>query len=86
MRLRYEDSEAENGYIVLQKNNVALRRKTNSSKKDSPDEKLNIIQKFHRNLRKAVQSKRRRNPDFDAKWEDGSPVTDGMLTKCHIPL
>lgn len=51
------------------RHNIALRRRTNK-KKNSAEDGRETIQRFHRNLRKAVQSKRRRNDSvMDDKYE-----------------
>ena len=42
------------------RNNISLRRRTNK-KQHSADTARENMQKFHKNLRKAVQSKRRRS-------------------------
>eukprot|EP00794_Sanderia_malayensis_P013638 gene13638-15064_t len=56
-------------YRFTQRNELSLRRKTNS-KKLSGNDKLPIIQNFHRQLRQDIKSKRHRDGfvDFHAKW------------------
>eukprot|EP00112_Aurelia_sp_Birch-Aquarium-sp1_P010693 Seg2277.4 transcript_id=Seg2277.4/GoldUCD/mRNA.D3Y31 product="hypothetical protein" protein_id=Seg2277.4/GoldUCD/D3Y31 len=57
-----------------QRHKISLRRRTNK-KKDSADEGRSAVQSFHRNLRKAVQSKRRRGAYcFDEKYASRKPI------------
>ena len=54
-------------YRFTKRNDISVRRRTHK-KQQSSKEKIEIIQDFHRKLRKAVQSRRRRDPAFDSKW------------------
>ena len=56
------------------RNGISLRRKTNK-KKTGNDTRLSIIQKFHQQLRKDLNSKRRREEvtEFTTKWGRWKP-------------
>ena len=70
LRLKYGDEAADRFkgsrnwlYRFTKRSDISVRRKTNK-KQQSSKEKTEIIQEFHRKLRKAVQSRRRRDPGF----------------------
>ena len=74
LRLKYGDEAADQFkgsknwlYRYTKRNDISVRRRTNK-KQQSSKEKIEIIQDFHRKLRKAVQSRRQRDPAFDTKW------------------
>ena len=51
---------SDNWFQRFKRMNISLRRRTNK-KQHSADTARENMQKFHKNLRKAVQSKRRRS-------------------------
>ena len=64
LRLKYGDEAADQFkgsknwlYRFTKRNDISVRRRTNK-KQQSSKEKIEIIQDFHRKLRKAVQSRR----------------------------
>eukprot|EP00794_Sanderia_malayensis_P014570 gene14571-16073_t len=66
-----------------QRHKISLRRRTNK-KKDSADEGRSVIQDFHMNLRKAVQSQRRRGACFDEKY--GRWLPEKRFNVDQVPL
>ena len=65
---------------------IANRRKTNK-KKIGNSERLPIIQAFHRQLRKDVQSKRRRHGGhFDEKWSRCLPSRRYNVDQLPCPV
>ena len=64
---------------------ISLRRRTNK-KKNSPDEGRSAIQSFHRNLRRAVQSKRRRSACFDEKYGRWLPGNRFNVDQVPLPF
>ena len=66
-----------------QHHKISLRQRTNK-KKDSADDGRSAIQAFHRNLRKAVHSKRRRGGSFDEKY--GRWLPENRFNVDQVPL
>ena len=68
------------------RNNISLRRRTNK-KQHSADAARENIQKFHRNLRKAVQFKRRRsNAVPDRKYGRRMPKQRVNVDQVPLPF
>lgn len=66
------------------RHNISLRRRTNK-KKNAADGR-ETIQRFHRHLRKAVQSKRRRDTSFVADQTYGRWFPKNRLNVDQVPL
>lgn len=64
---------------------ISLRRRTNK-KKNAANDGRETIQRFHRNLRKALQSKRRRNTSFVADPTYGRWLPKNRLNVDQVPL
>ena len=71
-------------YRFTKRNGISKRRRTNKQK--SSTEKTAIIQDFHQELRKAVQSKRRRSPSFDKKWGRWLPTNRWNVDQVPLPF
>ena len=92
LRLRYGDEAADQFkgsknwlYRFTKRNDISVRRRTNK-KQQSSKEKIEIIQDFHRKLRKAVQSRRRRDPVFDSKWGRWLPYNRWNVDQVPLPF
>ena len=64
---------------------ISLRRRTNK-KKNAANDGRETIQRFHRDLRKAVQSKRRRDMSFVADETYGRWLPKNRLNVDQVPL
>ena len=64
---------------------ISLRRRTNK-KKNAANDGRETIQRFHRDLRKAVQSKRRRDMPFVADETYGQWLPKNRLNVDQVPL
>ena len=67
------------------RHNISLRRRTNK-KKNAANDGRETIQRFHRDLRKAVQSKRRRDTSFVADQTYGRWLPKNRLNVDQVPL
>ena len=67
------------------RHNISLRRRTNK-KKNAANDGRETIQRFHRDLRKAVQSKRRRDTLFVADQTYGRWLPKNRLNVDQVPL
>ena len=67
------------------RHNISLRRRTNK-KKNGANDGRETIQRFHRDLRKAVQSKRRRDTSFVADQTYGRWLPKNRLNVDQVPL
>lgn len=67
------------------RHNISLRRRTNK-KKDAANDGRETIQRFHRDLRKGVQSKRRRDTSFVADQTYGRWLPKNRLNVDQVPL
>ena len=92
LRLKYGDEAADQFkgsknwlYRFTKRNDISVRRRTNK-KQQSSKEKIEIIQDFHRKLRKAVQSRRRRDPAFDSKWGRWLPCNRWNVDEVPLPF
>ena len=72
-------------YQFTKRNDISVRRRTNK-KQQSSKEKIEIIQDFHRKLRKAVQSRRRQDPAFDSKWGRWLPCNRWNVDQVPLPF
>ena len=72
-------------YRFTKRNGISKRRRTNK-KQQTSIEKIVVIQEFHRELRKAVQSKRRRSPSFDKKWGRWLPTNRWNVDQVPLPF
>ena len=64
---------------------ISLKRRTNK-KKNAANDGRETIQRFHRDLRKAVQSKRRRDMSFVADETYGRWLPKNRLNVDQVPL
>ena len=67
------------------RHNISLRRKTNKKKNAANDDR-ETIQRFHRDLTKALQSKRRRDTSFVADQTYGRWLPKNRLNVDQVPL
>ena len=72
-------------YRFTKRNGISKRRRTNKKQK-SAIEKISVIQGFHQELRKAVQSKRRHSPSFDKKWGRWLPTNRWNVDQVPLPF
>ena len=79
--------KASNNWFQRSKrrHNISLRRRTNK-KKNAANDGRETIQRFHRDLRKAVQSKRRRDTSFVADQTYGRWLPKNRLNVDQVPL
>ena len=64
---------------------ITLRRRTNK-RSQGLQEKIKVFQKFHTNLRKAVKSKRRRNPSYGPIWGHWLPANRWNVDQVPLPF
>ena len=87
IKMCYGKEAADNWFQGFKRrNNISLRRTTNK-KQHSADAARETIQKFHRNLRKAVKSKRRRsNAVPDRKYGRWMPKQRFNVNQVPLPF
>ena len=83
---KFKASDNSTGFSDSRKEIISLRRRTNK-KRHSADDARETIQEFHRNLRRAVQSKRRRsNAVPDRKYRRWMPKQRYNVDQVPLPF